>query len=108
MQDPVLDITVGVVLPTDETSTEYIVQMAAPAAYGWTGVSMGGQMANSLLFVMWPNDNEVVLSTRWTALVFTLPETVTPTDNINLKQWLCPTECLHRPNDHLAGRLGCK
>lgn len=65
-QDPDLDITVGFVLPEDDTSTEYIVQMVAPVTYGYTGISMGGTMANSLLFVMWPNDNEIVFSTRWT------------------------------------------
>jgi len=64
--DPDLDITVGFVLPEDDTSTEYIVQMVAPVSYGYTGISMGGTMANSLLFVMWPNDNEIVFSTRWT------------------------------------------
>ncbi len=56
----------GFVLPEDDTSTEYIVQMVAPVSYGYTGISMGGTMANSLLFVMWPNDNEIVFSTRWT------------------------------------------
>jgi len=65
--DPDLDITVGFILPEDDTSTEYIVQMVAPVTYGYTGVSMGGTMANSLLFVMWPYDNEIVFSTRWSS-----------------------------------------
>lgn len=66
-QDPVLDITLGFVLPPDTTSDEYIVQMVAPASYGYTGLSMAGTMANSLLFVLWPNGDEIVLGTRWTA-----------------------------------------
>lgn len=65
-QDPDLDITVGFVLPPDDSSTEYIVQIVAPVSYGWTGISMSGTMANGLLFVMWPNDGEIVFSTRWT------------------------------------------
>lgn len=71
-QDPTLDITVGIVLPPLSTgstpnSTEFIAEIVAPVSYGWTGVSMGGQMANSLLFVTWPNGEDVVFSPRWTS-----------------------------------------
>jgi len=68
--DPDLDITVGFVLPPNDTTepqTEYIVQMVAPVSYGYTGISMSGTMVNGLLFVMWPNDGEIVFSTRWTS-----------------------------------------
>ena len=66
-QDPELDVTVGVVLPPVSTppSSEYIVQIVAPVTNGYTGVSMGGQMANSLLFTLWPNGNKIMLGARW-------------------------------------------
>ena len=58
------------IMPTSLTSNEYAFEIVAPASYGYTGVSMGGQMADSLLFVVWPNAGEVVFSTRWTSWVF--------------------------------------
>lgn len=64
-------MTVGFVSPpvTTPSSDEYIVQIVAPASYGWTGVSAGGTMADSLLFVLWPNDDKIMLGTRWTSYV---------------------------------------
>ncbi len=61
-------MTIGVVLPPVSTppSDEYIVQLVAPASYGWTGISMGGQMSNSLLFPLWIDDNKIMLGPRWT------------------------------------------
>ena len=67
LQDPETNITIGLVLPDDLTSDEYIVELISPIDYFWTGVSLGGTMANSLLLVVWPNDGEVVFSARWTA-----------------------------------------
>ena len=57
----------GVVLPplSDPPSDEYIVQLVAPVSYGWSGISMGGAMTNSLLFPMWPNGNEIMVGPRW-------------------------------------------
>ncbi|KAF8582996.1 carbohydrate-binding module family 1 protein [Ramaria rubella] len=75
-QDTELDIFVGVVLPplTTPPSSEFITQIVAPNTYGYTGVSMAGTMADSLLFVLWPNGDDVVFSTRWTdAYVQPLP-----------------------------------
>ncbi|KAI0748539.1 hypothetical protein C8Q80DRAFT_1172344 [Daedaleopsis nitida] len=62
------DMTIGVVLPpiTTPPSDEYIVQIVAPASYGWTGISMGGQMSNSLLFPMWTFGSKIMLGPRWT------------------------------------------
>lgn len=57
-------MTMGIVLP-EANSTEFIFQLVAPVTYGWTGVSMGGQMADSLLFVMWPYNDGIILSSRW-------------------------------------------
>ncbi|TBU49152.1 hypothetical protein BD309DRAFT_948220 [Dichomitus squalens] len=65
--DTTMDMTIGVILPPlTPPSDEYIVQMVVPASYGWSGVSMGGQMSNSLLFPFWPNGQEIVLGARWT------------------------------------------
>ncbi|KAI8989711.1 hypothetical protein BD414DRAFT_484998 [Trametes punicea] len=67
-KDPDLDMTIGLVLPPDSTppSDEYIVNFVVPVSYGWSGISMGGQMANSLLFTMWPYNTEIMLGSRWT------------------------------------------
>ncbi|KAI0780650.1 CBD9-like protein [Trametes elegans] len=66
--DTMLDMTIGLVLPPDATpaSNEYIVNFVVPASYGWTGISMGGQMSNSLLFTLWPNGKQIMLGARWT------------------------------------------
>ncbi|KAI0664668.1 CBD9-like protein [Cubamyces menziesii] len=66
-KDTALDMTIGVVLPPDSTpaSDEYIVNLVAPVSYGWTGISMGGQMSNSLLFTMWPYNSNIMLGPRW-------------------------------------------
>ncbi|EKM55178.1 carbohydrate-binding module family 1 protein [Phanerochaete carnosa HHB-10118-sp] len=67
--DPELDVTVGFVLPPLSTppSNEYIVQLVAPVTNGYTGLSVGGTMADSLLFTLWPYDNEIILGPRWTS-----------------------------------------
>ncbi|EIW84939.1 carbohydrate-binding module family 1 protein [Coniophora puteana RWD-64-598 SS2] len=70
--DPTLNITIGVVLPPLTTgstpnATEFIAELIAPASFGWTGLSMGGQMANSLLFTMWPNNGKVMFGPRWSS-----------------------------------------
>lgn len=70
-QDPAEDMTVGLVLPPlTPPSDEYIVQVVFPVSYGWTGVSMGGQMSNSLLFPLWAYDtNKIMVGPRWTEYV---------------------------------------
>ena len=59
----------GFVLPpvTTPPSNELIVQLVAPVTNGYTGLSLGGQMADSLLFTLWPNGNELMLGPRWTS-----------------------------------------
>ena len=73
-------MTIGIVLPPISTppSDEYIVQIAAPASYGWTGISMGGQMSNSLLFPLWIDGNKIMLGPRWTEFVLILLALVCP------------------------------
>ncbi|EGO21045.1 carbohydrate-binding module family 1 protein [Serpula lacrymans var. lacrymans S7.9] len=70
--DPTLNITVGLVLPplstgTTPNATEFVAELIAPASYGWTGLSVGGTMADSLLFTMWPYNGEVIFGPRWTS-----------------------------------------
>nr|AAU12274.1 cellulose binding iron reductase [Phanerodontia chrysosporium] len=67
--DPDFDVTVGFVLPPISTppSDEFIVQLVAPVSNGYTGISVGGTMADSLLFTLWPYNNELILGPRWTS-----------------------------------------
>lgn len=67
-----MDMTIGLVLPPLATppSDEYIVQMIVPVSYGWSGISMGGQMSNSLLVPLWPNGEDIILGPRWAECVF--------------------------------------
>ena len=66
-QDPDFDVTVGFVFPpvTTPPSNEYIIQLVAPVTNGWTGMSAGGTMADSLLFTLWPYNGEIILGPRW-------------------------------------------
>ncbi|KAI0797654.1 carbohydrate-binding cytochrome b562 [Abortiporus biennis] len=67
--DPVMNMTIGLVFPPLSTppSDEYMVQMVAPASFGWSGLSVGGTMADSLLFTLWPYNDQIMLGTRWTS-----------------------------------------
>ncbi|THG98699.1 hypothetical protein EW026_g3528 [Hermanssonia centrifuga] len=89
--DPEMDVTMGFVFPpvTTPPSNEFIIQLIAPITNGYTGISLGGQMANSLLFTLWPYDNEIILGPRWTS-GYVLPEpypgpetTLLPSSGIN-------------------------
>ncbi|PSR83065.1 hypothetical protein PHLCEN_2v5869 [Hermanssonia centrifuga] len=86
-----MDVTMGFVFPpvTTPPSNEFIIQLIAPITNGYTGISLGGQMANSLLFTLWPYDNELILGPRWTS-GYVLPEpypgpetTLLPSSGIN-------------------------
>ncbi|EIM84175.1 uncharacterized protein STEHIDRAFT_62168 [Stereum hirsutum FP-91666 SS1] len=66
--DPVHNVTYGIVLPpTTETSeaTEFIGEIVAPVAAQWVGIALGGAMLDNLLLVAWPNDGDIVSSTRY-------------------------------------------
>ncbi|KAI0647339.1 hypothetical protein C8Q79DRAFT_1009446 [Trametes meyenii] len=91
ISDPDLEMTIGIVLPPDATpaSTEYLVNMVAPVSFGWSGISMGGQMSNSLLFTMWPDNSKIMLGPRW-ADDYVLPQpyagpqiTLLPSSKVN-------------------------
>lgn len=57
----------GVALP-EEPSTDFIGQLVWPlnSTEGWGGVSFGGAMTNTLLFVAWTNGDDFVTSFRST------------------------------------------
>ncbi|KAI0345356.1 carbohydrate-binding cytochrome b562 [Trametopsis cervina] len=76
--DPTLDVTVGFVFPPVSTpaSNEYIIQLVAPVTNGWTGLSAGGTMADSLLFTLWPYNDQIILGPRWTS-GYVLPDVYT-------------------------------
>ncbi|KAH7908302.1 carbohydrate-binding module family 1 protein [Hygrophoropsis aurantiaca] len=70
--DPTINITIGIILPplstgSEPNRTEFIAEIVAPVSFGWTGLSVGGQMADSLLFTVWPYNNEVIFGPRWTS-----------------------------------------
>ncbi|KAL7268091.1 hypothetical protein RUND412_009299 [Rhizina undulata] len=56
----------GIALPTDPT-TEFIGQIVGPINTdgGWSGVSFGGTMTSNLLFIAWPNGEDIVYSFRY-------------------------------------------
>ena len=63
--DPVHNVTYGIVLPAASTSTEFIGEIVAPVAAKWVGLALGGAMIGDLLVVAWPNNGEIVASTRY-------------------------------------------
>jgi len=68
LQEPIHNVTYGFVLPpTSSTteSTEFIGEIIASAANKWVGLALGGQMANNLLIVAWPNENDIVFTPRF-------------------------------------------
>jgi len=50
---------------TDTSDPEILVSVQAPGNLGWVGFGFGEQMAGSLVFVMWPDDTNVVVSPRY-------------------------------------------
>lgn len=68
----------GLALPSDTTSTDFIGQLSGASTATWAGVSLTGQMANSLLVVAFPNgDNTQVLGSLRKASTYTNPAVVT-------------------------------
>ncbi|KKY20827.1 putative cellobiose dehydrogenase [Phaeomoniella chlamydospora] len=55
----------GIALPEDPT-TDFIGQLVVPlnSSTGWGGVSFGGAMLNTLLFVAWTDGDDIVTSFR--------------------------------------------
>jgi len=68
LQETVHNVTYGFVLPpASETSeaTEFIGEVIAAADNKWIGIALGGQMADNLLLVAWPNGEDIVFSPRY-------------------------------------------
>ncbi|KAI0055786.1 cellobiose dehydrogenase [Artomyces pyxidatus] len=70
MTDPTYGVTYGAVFPPLASSgpqpTEFIAEIVAPVAAKWIGLALGGAMADDLLLVAWPYNNQIVYSTRYT------------------------------------------
>ncbi|KAF8201091.1 cellobiose dehydrogenase [Mycena galopus ATCC 62051] len=67
--DVVSDVTWGYVFPPLATSgpnpTEYIGTIISPLANMWSGYALSGSMIDSLLVAAWPNNGEIVFTTRY-------------------------------------------
>jgi cellobiose dehydrogenase (acceptor) len=50
---------------TTSDTADILVAVQAPGSLGWVGMGFGQQMVGSLVFVMWPNNNNVVVSPRY-------------------------------------------
>ncbi|KAF2670679.1 GMC oxidoreductase [Microthyrium microscopicum] len=55
--------TFGIALPEKPTG-DFIGRLVGTGAKGWSGVSLGGPMAKSLMVIAWPNGKNVVASLR--------------------------------------------
>ena len=63
-------------------------------------------MANSLLFTLWPNGDEIIFGPRWTAYVNLIVCLLS--NLLCMSQGLCPTFALLRSQNHVAPRLYCE
>ena len=61
--DSATGYTFGAALPANGTATDFIGILSGKGT-GWSGVSLGGAMANKLLIVAWPNGQNIVSSFR--------------------------------------------
>lgn len=63
--DSDLSFSFGMVLP-ETIGTDFIGQVVVPLTNGegWGGISLGGDMTKHLLFVAWPNGEDIVTSFR--------------------------------------------
>jgi hypothetical protein len=59
----------GLALPENATGNTDFIAMMGGKGTGYSGVSLGGGMLNKLLFVAWPNQQNIVSSFRKTAYV---------------------------------------
>lgn len=101
--DPVHSVTYGLVFPPLPASgpapTEFIGEIVAPIDAKWVGFSLGGAMLQSLLLVAWPNNGDIVFSTRYTT-TYDLPTqyvgptlTTLPSSSVNSTHWKWVYRC---------------
>ncbi|KAF2220696.1 hypothetical protein BDZ85DRAFT_203325 [Elsinoe ampelina] len=73
-------LQIGYALPPADAAdkqTEFIGRVAGTTTgVGWTGLSFGGSMTNSLLLLLWPNEGKMVTSFRY-ASGYILPDVYT-------------------------------
>ena len=61
---------IPVTTQTTSDNAEIQATVSAPGSLGWVGFGFGTQMVGSLMFVLWPNNGEVVISPRLASYVF--------------------------------------
>jgi len=100
--DTTTNITIGFALPpttaTGATATEFIGEIRAPIANKWAGIALGGQMANNLLLVAWPNAGAVVASPRFATgyiqpTVYAGPTLTTLSSAVTATDWTWVFRC---------------
>ena len=73
LQESTHGVSYGFVFPptsaTGDTATEFIGDLIVPVANEWVGLALGGQMADNLLLVAWPNGNTIMISPRYATYV---------------------------------------
>ena len=58
---------------TDSGRQDILATVQAPGSLGWVGFGFGQQMTGSLVFVMWPDEDKVVVSPRYASYSPLLP-----------------------------------
>ncbi|KAJ7103732.1 cellobiose dehydrogenase [Mycena epipterygia] len=103
LTDVVHNVTYGYVFPPLATSgpnpTEYIAEIVAPLVNQWVGFALSGSMVDSLLVAAWPNNGQIVFTTRY-ATTNVLPDvypgpviTTLPTSSVNSTHWKWVFRC---------------
>ncbi|KZS87660.1 cellobiose dehydrogenase [Sistotremastrum niveocremeum HHB9708] len=96
LQEPTHGVNYGFVFPpttaTGATAQEFIGEIVAPVNIKWAGLALGGQMANNLLIVAWPNNNQIVFSPRYATdyiqpVVYAGPTITTLQSSVNSTYW---------------------
>ncbi|KAJ7198737.1 cellobiose dehydrogenase [Mycena pura] len=101
--DVVHQVTYGYVFPPLATSgpnpDEYIAEIVAPLANEWVGFALSGSMVDSLLIAAWPNNGQIVFTTRY-ATTNVLPDvypgpiiTTLPHSFVNSTHWKWVFRC---------------
>ncbi|KAF7324781.1 Cellobiose dehydrogenase [Mycena kentingensis (nom. inval.)] len=103
LTDPVHHVQYGWIFPPLATSgpnpTEYIAEIVAPLDTKWVGHAVGGSMIQSLLIAAWPNNGQIVFTSR-IAATNVLPDvykgpiiTTLPSSHVNSTHWKWVYRC---------------
>jgi len=57
-------LSIPVTASTTSDNADLLVSVSGPGNLGWVGFGFGSQMLGSLLFVMWQDNNNLVISPR--------------------------------------------